>query len=195
MTLPPPSGVLGSQYSTCNMQYTNLQFRYTIQWKINHLKRVRYYHHLWMPLQCRLRQLNMKHWWNTQSFSSTRHGTAGNVTTRAVWVSLGKTLKSTLFEFGNLFFAKNSLYWIMSQIQSFRSIYCIFNTWTTIHMPSHIKEQDLFSALCTSVVFSFRTARNKVSQHKTVNISFGYKTIRKKDEVFPLCHHYIINVQ
>jgi len=201
MTLPPPSGVLGSQHSTCNMQYINLQFRYTRQWKINHLKRVRYHHNLWMPLQCRLRQLNMRHWWKNQytiifmyqTWDCTR--SAGNVTTCAMWVSLGRSLKSTLFEFGNLFFSKNSLYWIMSQIKIFISIYCIFNTGTTFHMPSHIKEHDLFSALCTRVVLSFRTAFNEVYQHRTVNISFGYKTIRQSDEVFPLCHHYIIKVQ
>jgi len=62
-------------------------------------------------------------------------------------------------------------------------------------MPSHRKEQHLFSALCTSAVLSFRTAFNEVYQHKTVNINFVYKTIRQTDEVFPLCHHYIINVE
>jgi hypothetical protein len=144
---------------------------------------------------------NMKHRYKNQytiiftyqTLDCTR--SAGNVTTCAVWVSLGKSLKSTSFEFGNLFFAKNSLYWIMSQPKSFRSIYCIFNTGTTIHMPSPTKEQHLLSALYTNVVLSFRTAFNAVYQHKTVNISFGYKTIRQTDVVFPLCHHYIINVQ
>jgi hypothetical protein len=92
MTLTPPSGVLGSQHSTCNMQYhINLQFRYTIQWKINHLKSAWYHHNLWMPLQWRLSQT-----WNngakikTQSFSCTKTlestRSAGNVTTCAVWV-------------------------------------------------------------------------------------------------------------
>lgn len=112
MTLPPPSGVLGSQNSTCNMQYIYLQFRYTIQWKINHLKHARYYHNLWMPLQCRLSQLNMKHWWKNQytiifmyqTWDCTR--SAGNVTAHAVWLSLGKSLKWTSFEFGNLFFCQ-----------------------------------------------------------------------------------------
>jgi hypothetical protein len=52
MSLPPPSGVLGSQQSTCNMQHDiNLQFRYTIQWKINHLK-----HAWWRPVEM---------WWQT----------------------------------------------------------------------------------------------------------------------------------
>jgi len=63
-------------------------------------------------------------------------------------------------------------------------------------MPSHTKEEHLFSALCTSVVLSFRTTFNEVYQHKTVKITFGHKAIlRQTDEVFPLCHHYIINVQ
>lgn len=78
MTLSPPSGVLGSQHSTCNMQYDiNVQFRYIIQWKINHLKRAWYHHNLWMPLKCRLSQTwNIGAKINTQSFSSTRHRTA-----------------------------------------------------------------------------------------------------------------------
>ena len=84
MALPPPSGVLGSQHSTCNMQYDiKLQFRYTIQWKINHLKHA-WYHNLWMPLQDRLSQTwNIGAKINTRSFSCTRHWTVQDQ--QAMW--------------------------------------------------------------------------------------------------------------
>jgi len=98
-----------------------------------------YHHNLWMPLQCRLSETgNISAKINTPSFSCTRQWTAQDQ--QAMWQHvqcawfLGNHSNQHHLNLGIYFFAKNSLYWIMSQIKSFGSIYCIFNTGTTIHM-------------------------------------------------------------